>query len=1104
MKFHKKFHVVALLAAILALDAQAAEVSSVQVKRAVSAWAAANGSAFANPGSVTGATPVEDSDGTVLYWIVKMSNGGVVIASPDTDLDLVIAVLEKSDGTFPAGHPLPSILKKDMKNRLSIIRSGSASSSSSGNSGVRMASMLNATTQSAAAELPEDVKASVEKANAQWAKYGNRNSGVSLLGASLDGGDASPYVRRIVDGFEQGGRFTHWNQSTSPIDGKPLYNLYTPRNAVCGCVATAGSAIMQFFGCTNDIGEVQGVGCSYNGKENFADFKTRPGALDWSIFPTNGVSEVQMFAATNNVARDLIGRVAYNMGVLVGMGWTDGESGAVTTDLADAFKKYGFKNATAVKYDESLKGTAPFFKAIYAQNWAGAPVAMSIRGESGGHAVVACGYARDDEGDEFCRVFMGWGGSGDSWYKFPEVGSYTMINGAVSMLGYQQEVEVEGLDSTVGIESDAVVPVCGKANVKNTTLLIPGGTYKVQVDEESMEASVVPADLVVPVDENGYFATRIPLSMKNPMIVHPESGASMVITPFDSKAMAKSELNYADAEAAIPGELVFLVLNMDVAPTVEAARARALEDGKALLMVSGAGSPREAALIDYITYLDSTNDLASCFVLVRINSADSTSVQADGDPSIGVFDPADGSAELRWWEENGRLAYDNFVNYDAENSENLNYTFTVDNTTNLTNSVNTVLLVGYDSYLRRHSGISVVVDSTDEDGSPLQIDAVSPAIGTYENCWTNGEEVVFTTPATYTNINEGVIYSCIGWATNEVYVGTNSTTAAIKLNAGEQIRFTWLWEITHYQVAASPSGLPTFGIPSDVVTPENAWVEVGARVTLTAMVELGAYKLKEWVLSRSNAANEANADYKAYYNGYNNVNAAVVQNGNTISFSVYEPVCVVANYSTGTSGNPIVGEAKAYAVEIVSSPAEFADKVSLKYGYEWGTNATIDPVFHLEPTVQSYVDSTGGVWICTGWEIGGTKYEDVELLFELYVSDQVVPVKCLWGIKPQNPQPGTGSDDDEDDDSVEPVLVPIAFSSIAQDASGVWTLTLTNAVKDCWYHLEYTDSLSPINWMPVVSIQATEDGPVTFQAEGNAMGGGRFWRAKATSTETGN
>ena len=85
MKFHKKFHVVALLAAIFALNAQAAPVESpAQVVRAVSAWAAANGSAFARPGSVVDVEAVKDDDGaTVLYWIARMSNGGAVIASPD-------------------------------------------------------------------------------------------------------------------------------------------------------------------------------------------------------------------------------------------------------------------------------------------------------------------------------------------------------------------------------------------------------------------------------------------------------------------------------------------------------------------------------------------------------------------------------------------------------------------------------------------------------------------------------------------------------------------------------------------------------------------------------------------------------------------------------------------------------------------------------------------------------------------------------------------------------------------------------------------------------------------------------------------------------------
>ena len=109
MKFHKNLHVVALFAAMFALNAQAAPVSSAQVVNAVSAWASANGSAFDGPGRAVSAEAVSEN-GTNLYWIVRMSKGGAVIASPDTDLDLVVAVLEKFDGSFPKGHPLPAIL----------------------------------------------------------------------------------------------------------------------------------------------------------------------------------------------------------------------------------------------------------------------------------------------------------------------------------------------------------------------------------------------------------------------------------------------------------------------------------------------------------------------------------------------------------------------------------------------------------------------------------------------------------------------------------------------------------------------------------------------------------------------------------------------------------------------------------------------------------------------------------------------------------------------------------------------------------------------------------------------------------------------------------
>ena len=123
MRIYKNLHVVAFAAAMMALGAQAVPVTdSASVLRAVTAWSAANGGAFANPGKANDATPVYDDDGTtILYWIVTMSNGGAVIASPDTDLDLVVSVLEKYDGPLPNGHPLPDILKNDMRNRLDVL-----------------------------------------------------------------------------------------------------------------------------------------------------------------------------------------------------------------------------------------------------------------------------------------------------------------------------------------------------------------------------------------------------------------------------------------------------------------------------------------------------------------------------------------------------------------------------------------------------------------------------------------------------------------------------------------------------------------------------------------------------------------------------------------------------------------------------------------------------------------------------------------------------------------------------------------------------------------------------------------------------------------------
>ena len=305
MKINKNLHVVAFVAAMMALGAQATPVSSDDAVRAVTAWSSAKGAAFANPGIADRAEAVCDDGGSILYWIVSMSNGGAVVVSPDTELDPIVSVLNKYPGSFPAGHPLPYMLKHDMSGRLAALANGGIS---------------------------EGAK---EAAKAQWKKYGvprTKKNGAMLKGASLADGDSSKYVRRIVDGFEEGGRYTHWNQEF--LNGKPCYNKDTPNNYPCGCVATAGAAILQFFNCTNDPGEVASTKTSVDGRTK--SYSTKEGENDWTILPAAFGGEDDSIELPDDDGYELLGRVCYNLGVLVDMQWAANSSGALkAARLAD-------------------------------------------------------------------------------------------------------------------------------------------------------------------------------------------------------------------------------------------------------------------------------------------------------------------------------------------------------------------------------------------------------------------------------------------------------------------------------------------------------------------------------------------------------------------------------------------------------------------------------------------------------------------------------------------------------------------------------------------------------------------------------------------------
>ena len=1119
MKFNKNFHVVALFATMIALNAQATPVSSAQACRAVSAWAAANGSAFANPGSAVSAEPEYDVDGiTKLYYKVKMSNGGLVIASPDTDLDLVVAVLENSDGNFPKGHPLPSILKADMRNRLSVIAAGASAAAP-------RAGLLSVTAQSAsaqlaapAANLPDDVKESIRKSNAQWEKYGS-SSAMRMLSLPTEE-EIAPYIRRVVDGFEKGGRFTHWNQSS--VGGELCYNYYTPNNEVCGCVATAGAAVMQFFGNNTDIkktGPVSGVNCSLHGQP--IDVKTLEGAIDWSILPKTHGGTAD--AALDEEGRKLLGRVTYNFGVLVGMSWASegpgSESGSYVSSLAEAFKKYGFETARAVTFNTADTGASQYFKMVYAQNWAGAPVVLSIQGETGGHAVVACGYAKTPGDEELCRVFMGWGGSGDAWYKFPTVERYTIVDNAVTMIGYDASKNMEAMD-VLGLDEAGAndlfnkfgsVPVCGKSNRANEDLVFPGVTKGAEDEESGISISFT---LSTKTDANGYFAVRIPANTTDLSVVHTNSDTTLMIAPFDSKVLKDEKKDRPDVEKAMPGEMLFLVLNTTVKSTVASARAKALEDGKAVLMVSGAGSVRENLLVDYITYLDSNSDISNKFVFIRLNSNDYSSPDGDGDPSIGIFDPTEGSADFRWWETNGRLAYNNFLDYEADNLDELKYVFNGTDATTLTNIVDEVLAVGYDKYARRHSGIEVAVRAIDEFGNPLTgLDGVDIPYGVHAKCWLQGDVAEFSAPEVYTNEVLGISFKCLGWVTNGVSISKYAVTdKAVSISLSNSLDFAWIWRTNAFRVVSSVYANSLANVDTtDAVTPAVAWVCPRDRVTILAKGALGdngRLGLYDWGLYGD--------DIGAYYDNASG-KPYVCENGRAISFSVYEPMHVTAKYKSKVSAKT---DPMPYTVEFSIDPPELAEFVEENASLKVGSNSTYDKTISLAPFTSSIVDSTGGVWKCVGYVSNGVTNAIPETEHSFFTGNSA-SLELVWELQEPEKKPDTepegkpegdseddpeGEPEDDPEGELDPVPGPISVKTLSRSADGEWAIAVEGAVKGCWYTLYAADDISKLagsseSWRAnkVETVQATADGEsIVFKMTPTANA--QFWRVKASGT----
>ncbi len=1075
-----KRSILCILAVTLAMFASASPVMPSEAIRVAQAWAQKN-SAFGVRSVASDRAVPFTNEVTTLWYQVQMSDGSCLVVSPVTELEPVIAVLEKvnAEEGLPEGHPLLAMLTADMKDRLSKLGL------------YRPAQVRGGHVRLGAAPADEEAVPSdpvlaewAERGKAKWARL--LSGGRPRLKAAPEQGVVDIEVQMgIVDGFEEGGRFTHWNQDAA--GGGYCYNYHTPSHAVCGCVATSMGAMMQFFsvtGCVKGatcpsglIRETQDhiVGATYNGG-GAGTYRTIGGTYDWSIL--DGKTNREGYDSLTDAQRELLGRVAYDCGVAVAMAWTSTSSGsgAYVMDVAAALRDvFGFKDARAV-----INPTAEqYVKLIYYQCRAGAPVQLGITGSGGGHSVLAVGYGEDDDGVPRVRVFTGWGGAGDAWYSLPYITTASVPGGS----SYNFNV-VQQIVTMIGYDTDETVPVVG------------------HMDAPGKEIEVEGTGRTIFSNEQGYFGTRVSPGVTVTLRCDGKS-AEVVVSP--EAAVKAGEYWVDDVDAlcgAIPEEIEFILLNSSVAYSFAQAKAIALAEGKAILRVSGkTGDEATTALLDRIYAMDKVNEggFTNRYVYF-FSSAKSTNPDLpDGNPSFGVFLPSDAEQSGRWQYTNGRLSYGYGYSSELQQTvtndydvaeEEMFYTITNESyvatwglygtefysmtnfpytTNDLVESVVPLVLDnGWAEFCRRTHGIRLTVESdAEETGLP------SPTFGVHENTYTNGQEITAIAPdGLVTNDAQNVIFGFDAWTltvTNTVSGGR----ARVKNGTGSEAVFTLssndvaalVWKLEPKSVWIEIEDIEDWGMRLGVTSPGTGWYQYGKTVTFTATPEDG-FHFKEWTTA-SHASGAALPEYLESF-----------RNRASISFRVTEPLSLYAYYDEGDPAPPEVSssdqtltvlsldysgypftDANMPEVEVVIYPAASTNELAMEDEIVLPSNTYAVASI----AADTFTDVFGSEWRCDMWALWPTNATMEPIAYGYgtrtceFALDDGAELCWYWtpvaddsgGTEPVDPDPPEGPEGG--------VLL-----TIYPNADGTMTVKakIANAKEGAWYVLKSATSLT--------------------------------------------
>ena len=353
---------------------------------------------------------VRSDTGRAIYHAVNLDGGGFVVTTGDTRLPPIIAFSAEGQFSDDETRPFHALLLKSLSRAVSSLeRSDHMAAASSGGAKAGenpYAGAMAEWDELLPAEAPVSDDSRMAKAG------GSRKTSLSDVRVA----------KMLKTEWGQVGDYS-WNASKYRYDYYTVFNYYTPENYPCGCVATAGAQVMNYWKMPKSSIPQFSNACVVDGET--VTRQSIAGTFDWDNMFNVWDQDAPVPSADK---RKAVGKLAYNVAVAVGTKWGRGFGAADPSVLVAAMNaRFGYASGTFVWYEigalnsgaekpsDFTQRQADFYNALYASLDAKMPVVMAIKSNASGHAIVADGYGYTG-GKRYTHLNFGWYGGDDAWY----------------------------------------------------------------------------------------------------------------------------------------------------------------------------------------------------------------------------------------------------------------------------------------------------------------------------------------------------------------------------------------------------------------------------------------------------------------------------------------------------------------------------------------------------------------------------------------------------------------------------------------------------------------------------------------------------------------